>query len=111
MKISFYQQENNYTEDYYEPEDNYEIDDDTDVDESNTHHVDPHWVDGYTRDDGTEVEGYWRGGEDGYERSNPDDDLSNNLDSYDDSTPSYESGTDDGYDGIGGEIGEFIFGE
>jgi len=30
-----------------------------------------HWVDGYYRDDGTYVEGY--------ERSNPDGDLSNNL--------------------------------
>jgi hypothetical protein len=36
-----------------------------------THHVDPHWVDGYERSDGTQVDGYWRGGEDGYERSDP----------------------------------------
>ncbi|WP_226670803.1 hypothetical protein [Metabacillus litoralis] len=101
------QQENNYIEDDYYPIDEYEIVDETYEDESNTHHVDPHWVDGYTRDDGTEVEGYWRGGEDGYERSDPDGDLSNNLDSYD----SAPSDVDDGYDGIGGEIGEFIFGE
>lgn len=75
-----------------------------------THHVDPHWVDGYTREDGTEVDGYWRGGDDGYERSNPDGDPSNNLDSYDyDSSPTYES--DDGYDGIGAEIGEFLLGQ
>lgn len=36
------------------------------------HHVDPHSVDGYERQDGTEVDGYYRGGEDGYERSDPD---------------------------------------
>jgi hypothetical protein len=44
-----------------------------------THHVDSHYVEGYERSDGTEVDGYWRGGEDGYERSDPDDSLDNNL--------------------------------
>ncbi|MBM7606221.1 hypothetical protein JOC75_004269 [Metabacillus crassostreae] len=107
------EQQENYSEEYYdsiEDYEDYEVYDDTYTDESNIHHVDPHWVNGYTRDDGTEVEGYWRGGEDGYDRSNPDGDSSNNLDSFD-SAPSYDSGADDGYDGIGGEIGEFIFGE
>lgn len=80
----------------------------------NTHHVDPHWVDGYERSDGTKVDGYWRGGEDGYERSDPDGDISNNLNS--DDTDNYNTGTDsssdsgsDGYDGLGEELGEFIF--
>jgi len=53
----------------------------TENDNSDTHHVDPHWVDGYERSDGTQVDGYWRGGADGYERSNPDGDTGNNLDS------------------------------
>lgn len=44
-----------------------------------THKVEPHWVDGYTKDDGTQVDGYWRGGEDGYYRSNPDGIKENNL--------------------------------
>ena len=52
--------------------------------DSNTHHVNPHVVDGYYRSDGTYVEEYRRGGEDGYERSNPDDDITNNL-NYDES--------------------------
>ncbi|MDF2800656.1 MAG: hypothetical protein K0S61_559 [Anaerocolumna sp.] len=51
-------------------------------DYSNTHHVDPHWVDSYTRSDGTQVDGYWRGGFDGYERSNPDDSTWNNLNPF-----------------------------
>ncbi len=33
------------------------------------HHVDSHWVEGYTRQDGTVVDGYYRGGEEGYFRS------------------------------------------
>jgi hypothetical protein len=76
------------------------------------HHVDPHWVDGYERSDGTDVEGYWRGGEDGYERSNPDGDPSNNLDSdYDSGGGDYNyDAEDDGYDGLGAELGEFLFG-
>ncbi|EJR17899.1 hypothetical protein LKL81_24230 [Bacillus paranthracis] len=45
--------------------------DDVEPDNADTQHVDPHWVDGYERSDGTEVDGYWRGGDDGYERSNP----------------------------------------
>lgn len=44
------------------------------------HQVSPHYVDTYTRDDGTQVGGYWRGGDDGYYRSNPDDSIYNNLD-------------------------------
>jgi hypothetical protein len=39
--------------------------------DDNTHHVDPHYVEGYHRSDGTYVEGYWRGGDDGYYRSDP----------------------------------------
>lgn len=39
--------------------------------DNNTHHVDPHYVEGYRRSDGTYVEGYWRGGDDGYYRSDP----------------------------------------
>lgn len=59
--------------------------------EDNIHHVDPHWVDGYQRSDGTVVEGYWCGGETGYERSNPDGDVSNNL-NYDSSGESSNDG-------------------
>jgi hypothetical protein len=33
------------------------------VENPNTHHVDPHWVDGYYRADGTYVEEYWRDGD------------------------------------------------
>lgn len=54
-----------------------------------THHVDPHWVDGYQRSDGTKVEGYWRGGSDGYERSNPDGNPDNNLNSGNDDSGSF----------------------
>lgn len=43
------------------------------------HHVKPHYVNGYKRSDGTNVDGYWRGGDNGYYRSNPDGSLSNNL--------------------------------
>lgn len=66
---------------------NYYGDDVIEESDDNTHHVSPHSVDGYERSDGTKVEGYWRGGADGYERSNPDGDHSNNLsnsDSYSD---------------------------
>ncbi|MUT64895.1 hypothetical protein [Paenibacillus sp. NEAU-GSW1] len=57
----------------------------------NLHHVAPHWVDGYVRDDGTFVQGYWRDGDGnsltslsegeggGYSRSNPDGTILNNL--------------------------------
>lgn len=88
------------TEDDSYSDDSYEDYDD------NTHHVDPHWVDGYERSDGTEVDGYWRGGEDGYERSDPDGDISNNLDSS-------ESYSDDSgsYDSIGEAVIDSIFGE
>lgn len=56
-----------------------------------THYVDPHYVSGYERADGTVVDGYWRDGDGdtsvnlskedggGYERSNPDGDPTNNL--------------------------------
>jgi len=55
--------------------------------EPGTHHVDAHWVDGYSRADGTYVEGYWRDGDgntavdqtEGYVRSNPDGTTENNL--------------------------------
>lgn len=44
------------------------------------HHVKPHYVHGYVRDDGTVVNGYMRDGEgNGYLRSNHDDILDNNL--------------------------------
>lgn len=33
------------------------------------HHVDSHWVEGYAKKDGTIVDGYYRGGEDGYFQS------------------------------------------
>ncbi|WEG16678.1 hypothetical protein PQ478_19565 [Alkalihalophilus pseudofirmus] len=61
--------------------------------EPGTHNVDPHYVNGYERADGTVVEGYWRDGDGdtsvnlskedggGYERSNPDGDPTNNLNS------------------------------
>lgn len=57
----------------------------------NVHHVDPHHVSGYLREDGTEVNGYWRDGDGntsidvdkahggGYFQGNPDGILSNNL--------------------------------
>ena len=63
----------------------------------NLHHVDPHWVDGYDRSDGTEVDGYWRGGDEGYDRSNPDGDLSNNLDYDGDAGESDSAGFFDGF--------------
>ncbi|OIJ14240.1 hypothetical protein BKP37_09035 [Anaerobacillus alkalilacustris] len=56
-----------------------------------THFVEPHYVEGYVRANGTEVDGYWRDGDGdtsinravedggGYLRSNPDGDPSNNL--------------------------------
>lgn len=56
-----------------------------------THFVNPHYVEGYVRQDGTYVEGYWRDGDNdtsvnrdvhdggGYDRTNPDDFLYNNL--------------------------------
>jgi len=51
------------------------------------HQVNAHYVEGYVREDGTVVEGYWRDGdgntsvnqEDGYLRTNPDDVNWNNL--------------------------------
>ncbi|MFB9324979.1 hypothetical protein ACFFSY_03470 [Paenibacillus aurantiacus] len=55
------------------------------------HFVNPNYVNGYDRDDGTHVEGYWRDGDGdtsvdlqvedggGYMQTNPDDDLGNNL--------------------------------
>ncbi|MCM3111732.1 hypothetical protein [Lederbergia lenta] len=58
---------------------------------SDTHDVQPHHVDGYTRADGTVVSDYYRDGDGnpntqlteeqggGYERSNPDGDPNNNL--------------------------------
>ncbi|MDW0116251.1 DUF3892 domain-containing protein [Sporosarcina thermotolerans] len=59
----------------------------------NSHFVNPHDVSGYTRGDGTVVEGYYRDGDGntdinlskedggGYIRTNPDGDPSNNLNS------------------------------
>jgi hypothetical protein len=56
-----------------------------------THFVDPHYVQDHTRSDGTHVDGYWRDGDGnthhdqtieeggGYDRTNPDGDLTNNL--------------------------------
>ncbi|NIK78825.1 hypothetical protein FHS15_003971 [Paenibacillus castaneae] len=56
------------------------------------HFVNPHYVESYYREDGTYVEGYWRDGDGdtsvdlqvedggGYMQTNPDDDLTNNLD-------------------------------
>ncbi|NHC43603.1 hypothetical protein G6549_27575 [Bacillus sp. MM2020_1] len=99
-----YEYDNDYSENYNDEEyddGGYEKEDD-----SNIHHVESHWVEGYTRSEGTEVDGYWRGGEDGYYRSDPDDDTSNNLNSDE----GFESEQDDGYEGIGAEIGEFFFG-
>ncbi|KGP74575.1 DUF3892 domain-containing protein [Pontibacillus yanchengensis] len=58
---------------------------------ANTHFVDPHYVDGYYRSDGTYVEGYFRDGDGntntnrskeqggGYIRTNPDGSPFNNL--------------------------------
>lgn len=55
------------------------------------HFVNPHYVEGYTREDGTYVEGYWRDGDGntdidldvhhggGYQQTNPDDNPFNNL--------------------------------
>lgn len=62
-----------------------------DLDFGNQHFVEPHSVDGYTRADGTYVDGYFRDGDGntdvnrakeaggGYFRSNPDDTRDNNL--------------------------------
>ncbi|WP_282936568.1 hypothetical protein [Paenibacillus sp. RC67] len=43
------------------------------------HHVEPHEVGPYTRADGTEVGPYHRGGDWGYDRTNPDGNPDNNL--------------------------------
>lgn len=62
--------------------------DGTDVEQ---HFVHPHFVESYSREDGTLVEGYWRDGDGdtqadlqvheggGYMQTNPDQDLMNNL--------------------------------
>jgi tryptophan-rich sensory protein len=62
-----------------------------DTSESSTTFVDPHYVSGYEREDGTYVDGYWRDGDGdtsinrtveeggGYWRSNPDGNPHNNL--------------------------------
>jgi hypothetical protein len=62
-----------------------------DSSESSTTFVDPHFVNGYEREDGTYVDGYWRDGDGdtsinrtiekggGYWRSNPDGNPHNNL--------------------------------
>ncbi|MFN7252928.1 MAG: hypothetical protein ACK4M9_19470 [Anaerobacillus sp.] len=42
------------------------------------HHVTPHQVEPYVRN-GVEVRGYWRGGENGYWRTNPDGNPLNNF--------------------------------
>ncbi|MFJ5718140.1 hypothetical protein [Neobacillus sp. NPDC093127] len=73
------------------------IDLDSDVADTNidsdpgVHHVDPHYVNGYVRSDGTEVSGYWRDGDGdpnthltaeqggGYIRTNPDGIEENNI--------------------------------
>ncbi|QOR66361.1 hypothetical protein IM538_21770 [Cytobacillus suaedae] len=46
----------------------------------NLHYVKPHYVQGYVREDGTAVDGYFRDGKHGagYLRSNPDEILENN---------------------------------
>ncbi|MFC0475569.1 hypothetical protein ACFFHF_09940 [Robertmurraya beringensis] len=56
-----------------------------------THFVSPHYVNSYSKQDGTFVEGYWRDGDGntdvdldiqdggGYIQTNPDDTLANNL--------------------------------
>ncbi|TKD70765.1 hypothetical protein [Pseudalkalibacillus hwajinpoensis] len=61
------------------------------LDLGNLHFVEPHYVDGYFRSDGTYVEGYYRDGDGnptidrpiehggGYVRSNPDGNPFNNL--------------------------------
>lgn len=47
----------------------------------NFHFVQPHFVEGYVRGDGTPVNGYYRDGEfgTGYARTNPDGIKENNL--------------------------------
>lgn len=59
----------------------FDIDSDFVIDEQDPgiHHVEPQDVQGYTKADGTEVEGYHRGGETGYLRTDPDDDPDNNF--------------------------------
>jgi hypothetical protein len=62
-----------------------------DITAADIHHVNPHYVQEHTRSNGTHVDGYWRDGDGdtrhdltadvggGYDRTNPDGDLSNNL--------------------------------
>lgn len=62
----------------------FDFDGDNDVyatDDPGVHHVEPHYVQGYERVDGTEVNGYMRDGVDGtgYLRSNPNGITSDNL--------------------------------
>lgn len=61
------------------------------INDAELHHVNPHYVEGYDRADGTHVEGYWRDGDGntsvnlseeqggGYMQSNPDNQTENNL--------------------------------
>ncbi|MBD7912787.1 MULTISPECIES: hypothetical protein [Clostridium] len=49
--------------------------------DNNIHHVRPNDVQDYYRQDGTHVDGYHRGGDEGYYRSNPDGRTDNNLNS------------------------------
>lgn len=58
-----------------------DVTDITAIDSMNTdiHHVDSHSVESYMREDGTFVNGYERGEENGYYSSNPDNSLTNNL--------------------------------
>ncbi len=67
---------------YYEEYDSYIEYENVPDDQPGVHHVDPHYVEGYYRDDGTYVEGYQRGGESGYYRSDPDGSTSNNIGGY-----------------------------
>lgn len=67
-------------DDYYYYDDEY-VEYETD-DSPGIHHVEPHYVEGYYRSDGTYVEGYQRGGDSGYYRSDPDSSTSNNIGGY-----------------------------
>ncbi|MGE6487404.1 hypothetical protein [Paenisporosarcina sp. NPDC076898] len=48
-------------------------------------------MNGYYRSDGTYVEGYRRGGVEGYKRSDPDQDTANNLNQEDTYVEGYET--------------------
>lgn len=64
--------EKNLGNDHYVQQPSYKSNNTNNSNTWDQHHVESHDVDGYYKEDGTYVEGYERGGEDGYWRDDPD---------------------------------------